>query len=196
MELNLMTYWRNGNLKQEIGVECSIFSEGVFRTNYMKRFFTIIIASFFSSFLFCQEIKRIKITDLEKTIAESKTPLIINFWATFCKPCVEEMPYFQQAVRQHQKDSVKLLFVSLDLEDFYPSKIKSFALKHKFTAPIAWLDEYNADYYCPKVDSSWSGAIPASLFINNKSGYRKFAEKQLSKEKLNNEIGKMLGKTN
>lgn len=162
----------------------------------MKRFFTIIIASFFSCFLFSQEIKRVKVTDLEKIIAESKTPLIINFWATFCKPCVEEMPYFQQAVKLHQKDSVKLLFVSLDLEDFYPSKIKRFALKHKFTAPIAWLDEYNADYFCPKVDSSWSGAIPASLFINKKSGYRKFAEKQLSKEKLNNEIDEMLRKIN
>ena len=160
----------------------------------MKKIFIILIASFFSSSLFGQEINKIKITDLEKTIAESKTPLIVNFWATFCKPCIEEMPYFQKAVKEYHKDSVKLLLVSLDLEDYYPSKIKSFALKHKFTAPIAWLDEYNADYFCPKVDSSWSGAIPASLFINNKKGYRKFAEEQLSEDKLKKEIKAMLGK--
>ncbi len=162
----------------------------------MKKFFLIIICSFFVTCLFAQEIKKIKITDLEKIVAESKTPLIVNFWATFCKPCIEEMPYFQQAVRQHQKDSVKLLLVSLDLEDFYPSKIKNFALKHKVTAPIAWLDEYNADYFCPKVDSSWSGSIPASLFINNKTGYRKFTEEQLSNARLNKEIASMLGKIN
>ncbi len=142
-----------------------------------------------------QEIKKIKITDLEKTIKESKTPLIVNFWATFCKPCVEEIPYFQEAIKKYKKDSVRLLLVSLDLQDFYPAKIKSFAMKRKFTAPILWLDEYNADYFCPKVDSAWSGAIPASLFVNNKIGYRKFFEEQLSKEKLEKEIMAILGKT-
>ena len=161
----------------------------------MKKPFFIIITSFFITSLFGQEIKKIKVTDLQKTIAESQTPLIINFWATFCKPCVEEIPYFQQLIKQHQSDSVRFLLVSLDLENFYPAKIKSFAIKHKFTAPIAWLDEYNADYFCPKVDSTWSGAIPASLFINNKSGYRKFYEEQLSKEKLEKEIMATLGKT-
>ena len=142
-----------------------------------------------------QEVKKIKITDLEKTIATSKTPLIINFWATFCKPCVEEIPYFQEAIKKNKKDSIRLLLVSLDLQNFYPTKIKSFAVKRKFTAPIFWLDEYNADYFCPKVDSAWSGAIPASLFINNKTGYRKFFEEQLSKEKLEKEIKAILGKT-
>ena len=161
----------------------------------MKRLIFIIVTFFFITSLFSQEIKKIKITDLEKTIAESKTPMIVNFWATFCKPCVEEMPWFLQAVKQHQKDSVKLLLVSLDLENFYPVKIKSFAFKHQFFAPIVWLDEYNADYFCPKVDSAWSGAIPASLFINNKKGYRKFAEERLPKEKLEKEIIAMLGKT-
>jgi thiol-disulfide isomerase/thioredoxin len=137
---------------------------------------------------FSQTIKKVKITDLEKTIAESKTPLIVNFWATFCKPCVEEIPYFQEEVKKHAKDSVQLLLVSLDLEEYYPAKIKTFATKHKFLVPIVWLDESNADYFCPKIDPKWSGAIPATLFINNKTGYRKFFEEQLSEEKLRKEI--------
>jgi thiol-disulfide isomerase/thioredoxin len=160
----------------------------------MKRFFLIIVLFTTSVNLFSQEIKKIKITDLEKTIAESKTPLIINFWATFCKPCVQEIPYFQQQVKEHKNDSVKLLLVSLDLENYYPAKIKTFATKQKFTAPIVWLDESNADYFCPKMDTAWSGAIPATLFINNKTGYRKFFEEQLSNEKLKREISAALAK--
>jgi thiol-disulfide isomerase/thioredoxin len=144
---------------------------------------------------FGQDIKRIKITDLEKTIAESKTPLIVNFWATFCKPCVEEIPYFQEEVKKHVKDSVKLLLVSLDLEEYYPAKIKTFATKYKFNVPIVWLDETNADYFCTKIDPKWSGAIPATLFINSGTGYRKFYEEQLSQEKLQKEIMAILGKT-
>jgi thiol-disulfide isomerase/thioredoxin len=161
----------------------------------MSRILIIICLGLLSVAVAGQDVKKIKITDLEKTIKESKTPLIVNFWATFCKPCVEEIPYFQEAIKKYKKDSIRLLLVSLDLQDFYPVKIKSFAARRKFTAPILWLDEYNADYFCPKVDSAWSGAIPASLFVNNRTGYRKFFEEQLSKEKLEKEITAILGKT-
>src|SRR6266571_1269843 len=103
-----------------------------------------------------QQIKRVRITDIEKTIAESKTPLILSFWATYCKPCLQEIPYFQESVHAHKADSIKLILVSLDLREAYPAQIKMFAAKRKFTVPIQWLDESNADYFCPRVDSSWS----------------------------------------
>ena len=61
-------------------------------------------------------------------------------------------------------------------------------IKRHITAPVLWLDETNADYFCPKVDAKWSGAIPATLFINSKTGYRNFIEEQLSHEELKKEI--------
>ena len=82
--------------------------------------------------------------------------------------------------------------VSLDLKEAYPAKVTSFAKKLKLTSPVVYLDESNADIFCPAVDSSWSGAIPASLFINNATGYRKFYEEELSKEQLLAEIKSML----
>ena len=139
-----------------------------------------------------QVIKKIKITELEKTITESKTPLIINFWATWCMPCIEEIPYFIEEVKKHEADSIKLLLVSLDFREDFPGKVSSFIKKRKFTAPVAWLDETKADYFCPKIDKAWSGAIPATLFINNKKGYRKFFENQLSHDELKKEMMIML----
>lgn len=143
---------------------------------------------------FSQDVKSVKITELEKVIADSKTPLIINFWATWCKPCIEEIPYFLEEVKNNHKDSLTILLVSLDFKEAFPTGIFSFAQKRKFDAPIVWLDETNADYFCPKIDSRWSGAIPATLFINNKTGYRNFFEEQISHEKLKNEIMAMLKK--
>jgi thiol-disulfide isomerase/thioredoxin len=155
-----------------------------------------IFLTFFSSFrMMGQEVRRIKIGDLQKTIAESKTPLIINFWATFCKPCLEEIPYFQEVVKKHTGDGVKLLLISLDLEATYPAGIKKIIIERKLIAPVQWLDEFNADYFCPKVDSTWTGAIPSTLFVNNRTGYHKVFEDQLSREKFEKELMATLGKT-
>lgn len=160
----------------------------------MQRFIILIISFCFTGFVEGQEIKKIKAIDLEKTIAETNTPLIINFWATWCVPCIEEIPYFLDEVKNHKKDSLQILLVSLDFKEAYPSDISAFAKKRKFNAPIAWLDETNADYFCPKVDPKWSGAIPSTLFINNKIGYRKFVEEQISHAELKKEIMAILGK--
>ena len=159
----------------------------------MKRFILLIFVFSLTLVASSQEIKKIKVTELERTIKESKTPMIVTFWATFCKPCIAEIPYFESAVSKHKKDGISLLLVSLDLKEDYP-KIKPLATKRNFTSPIVWLNETNADYFCPKVDSSWSGALPATLFINNKTGYRKFYEGQVKEEKLEKEIMAILGK--
>jgi thiol-disulfide isomerase/thioredoxin len=160
----------------------------------MHKLLLLVIVLFLVQILGAQQIKSIKITDLEKTVAESKTPLIVNFWATYCVPCVEEIPFFQEEVKKQKANGVQLLLVSLDLKSYYPQKIKSFATSRKFTAPILWLNETNADYFCPKVDPKWSGVLPATLFINNSTGYRKFYEEPLSRETLKKEIMAILGK--
>ena len=154
----------------------------------MKKFVASGVSFFSVIICFSQEIRSVKITEVEKIIAESKTPLIINFWATWCKPCVEEIPYFQKEVEEHKADSLQFLLVSFDFKEAFPAAIKKFITKRKITALVFWLDETNADYFCPKIDPKWSGAIPATLFINNKTGYRNFVEEKLSYEKLKHEI--------
>jgi hypothetical protein len=63
-----------------------------------------------------------------------------------------------------------------------------FIKKKKFSASFFWLDESNADYFCPKVDPKWSGGIPATLLINKRTGYRKFFERQLTDRQVEPEI--------
>lgn len=162
----------------------------------MKKSLLIICSVLFSVILFAQELKKIKITELETMIVESEGPVIINFWATFCKPCMEEIPHFQEMAKKYEKQGLKLLFVSLDMKDAYPARVNTFIKKLKMKYPSAWLDESNADYFCPKIDESWSGAIPATLFVNNSKGYRKFIEQPLTRERLESEIYAMIGVAN
>ena len=140
-----------------------------------------------------QEIPKWKVKDLEQFVKNSKKPTIISFWASFCKPCLEELPYFQALQKKYEHLGVQLVLVNLDMTEAYPNKIKKTATKQKLNlASIVFLDETNADLFCPVVDNSWSGAIPASLFINNEKGYRKFYEEQLSKATVEKEIKNML----
>lgn len=139
-----------------------------------------------------QSVRKVKIPELESVIKQSQRPLVINFWATYCKPCLEEMPGLVKAAEQYSKDSVQLILVSLDLEEDYPDKVNSFVKRFKVKGVLYWLDEYDADYFCPRVDSSWSGAIPASLFVNNKTGYRSFQERALTASQVQLQIATML----
>lgn len=144
---------------------------------------------------YSQQIKKLKITDIAEMIEKSDSVLIINFWATFCKPCVEEIPDLIKYATKYKKEKVALHLISLDLADYYPAKIKKFVAVKKYAANIAWLDESNADYFCPFISPDWSGSIPATLVVNKKNGYRKFHEKKLSAAEIEKEI-KLALKTN
>lgn len=108
---------------------------------------------------------------------------VINMWATFCKPCIEEIPDMIQ-LKHQWGDKLSLILVSLDLKGMYPVKLKRFIEKRGYDVPVVWLNETNADYFCPLLDPSWSGSIPATLIINTKTGYRKFYEEPLSRSEF------------
>lgn len=140
-----------------------------------------------------QKIEALKITDLENYIAaKDDGVVVVNFWATFCKPCLEEIPYFIKITDSFAAQKVKLVLISLDMSSFYPNTLTSFVNKKGYTAPVLWLNETDADYFCNRIDKSWSGAIPATLIVNNKTGYRKFFEDELSAEKLREAIEEAL----
>jgi thiol-disulfide isomerase/thioredoxin len=135
-----------------------------------------------------QKMEKWKITDVANLIEKSDSILVINFWATFCVPCIEEIPDLIKYTNLRKKDKVKLYLVSLDLPEYYPNKIKKFVAKKKFITNIAWLNETNADYFCPIVSEKWSGAIPATLIVNKKKGYKQFYEKKLSASEIKSAI--------
>lgn len=170
----------------------------MFNTQFsMKAAVVMVPALLFTYLIQAQNVKAVKVTEVEKIIAESSRPLIVNMWATWCKPCLEELPYFLEEVNKQNKkasaqDSITILLVSLDFKEDFPKEVSAVAKKRKLHTTIYWLDETNADYFCPKIDAKWSGGIPATLFINNKTGYRKFVEEKLSHDELKNEIKAML----
>lgn len=139
----------------------------------------IISILFVSSFGFCQEVQAVyKINDLIKRISNNDTTYIINFWATWCKPCVEELPNFDSLTNFCKDKKSKVILVSLDFKEELHKKVNPFLKTKKIISSCVLLDEVNGNDFVNKIDKNWSGAIPATLFVNSKKSI--FLEKKFN----------------
>lgn len=128
-----------------------------------------------------------------ETIFDKKDDVlyVVNFWATWCKPCVEELPHFMEVKEEMAGEkNFKMVLVSLDMSSDLDTKVKDFMTKNQYKVDLYLLDDVkNMNTWIPKVDPSWSGAIPATVFYKNGSPVY-FKEGQLSKQELQQLIKK------
>ncbi len=121
----------------------------------------------------------LKNTNTEKTY-------VVNFWATWCAPCVKELPYFQELHDTNKE--VEVILVSLDFPEKLETQLIPFIKKKNLTPQVILLDDPNENKWIPAVDSTWSGALPATLIF--KKDKRAFYEQSFTKESLLKEIEK------
>ncbi len=128
-----------------------------------------------------------KINDLLKRIHNnSDTTYVVNFWATWCKPCVAELPEFEKLHLDSKEKNrkVKVLLVSMDFAEELNKRVKDFLDKNKYTAEVILLDELNGNDFINKISEKWSGAIPATYVTTNQKLREEFVEKKLNYDEL------------
>ena len=136
------------------------------------------------SALHAQPADKIKIEDLQKMVGGSAGKIqVLNFWATWCAPCIKELPLFEQLNATRKDIEVSLISIDLDL-DPNPDKIYRFIDRKKLKSTVYILDERDPNTWIDKIDKSWSGAIPATLVVNLENGKRRFIEKELKEGDL------------
>lgn len=121
---------------------------------------------------------------------DAETTYVINFWATWCKPCIEELPYFEALNKNYKEKNVKVVLVSLDFPKYITKQVIPFIKKHDLQSELLLLDDPDANTWIPKVSEEWTGAIPATIFVKGKE--QKFFEKSFTYTELENELKTIL----
>lgn len=111
---------------------------------------------------------------------------VVNFWATWCKPCVEELPAFEKLHETYKDKNVEVILVSLDFPNQIESELIPFIKDRNLQPKVIVLDDPNQNKWINGVDKSWSGSIPATLIYNKNK--RSFFEQSFSYELLTKEL--------
>lgn len=153
---------------------------------------TLFVTSNYTS---AQEIKTYNFKELEPIFHyQNDTTYVINFWAMWCKPCVEELPEFEDIRKDYSNKKVKMILVSLDFGKNVSERITSFLKRKGINAEVVILDDPDANSWISKVDEKWDGAIPATVIYSRDN--RKVFTRQVSYDELAKSINRVSNQTN
>lgn len=141
-----------------------------------------------------QIVKAVKFEELETVYTKQNDTLyVVNYWATWCVPCIEEIPHFMELNAEYSKNrKFKMILVSLDKVELLNTSVKALMAKKNIVTDVYLLDDIKRmNNWIPAVNEEWSGAIPATAFYKNGKQLA-FHEGKLSKEELQELIQKNL----
>jgi len=121
--------------------------------------------------------------------SQTDTTVVYNFWATWCRPCVAEMPYFQRLDSLYADRPFKLVFVSLDFPD-QKARLEAFVDRKGIQAEVLHLDEADQHTMINGISPDWSGALPATLIVGPTG--RAFKEQSFTYQELSAWVETML----
>ncbi|MCO5266164.1 MAG: TlpA family protein disulfide reductase [Lentimicrobium sp.] len=149
----------------------------------MRVTFIVVLFVIMGRIALSQDIKVLDYKGIKPIIETlNDTTYVVNFWATWCSPCVKELPYFQKLHDNFRQDKVKVLLVSLDFVKQIDSRLKPFLEKNKITPQVLLLSDPDANYWINEINPEWSGALPATIIFNR--NFYRFYEKSFTYEEL------------
>ena len=152
----------------------------------MKAFFFVVLV-LISSLLpvSAQELEVVKFETLQQLLSGAGDTLnVVNFWATWCGPCVKELPYFEALAKKTENKKIRVLLVSMDDVKTLDSKVKPFVKQRKIKSKVVLLNEPDLNTWVDKLVPEWSGALPMTLILNDKRKIRKYIGKPVKEEEL------------
>lgn len=141
-----------------------------------------------------QEVRIVNFNELQTILNKNDNKLyVVNFWATWCSPCVMELPDFIKVNNIYKNNPhFKMILVSLDMAKEVETNVRPFLKKNNIDAQVYLLDDNkHMNEWIPAIDKNWTGAIPATVLYRNGKKLE-FRESKLQKSELVQIINKHL----
>lgn len=136
----------------------------------MKKYLLILSLLFLFNSAYSQELVKADMNVLDSIKSANKGKVILfNFWATWCRPCVEEFPDLLKLKENFSDTSFTLVLVTLDFGKSFEVKTKEF-LKKNDVDFVTYFNGFGKDEdLINYMSKDWEGSIPAT-FIYDKKG--------------------------
>ncbi len=146
----------------------------------------LLISVLLSAYAHAGESERIPMMDFDSFESwlhkDNDSIYVINFWATWCAPCVREIPAFEKLHETYAGQKVSVIMVSLDFPNQLQNRVIPFVERMNMKTRVILLDDPYSNRWIPKVSESWTGSIPATVIYSR--NHRSFHEREFKYEQL------------
>lgn len=148
----------------------------------------LFVCFLFIGFSSSAQTKLVELEDITNLqLKANDSVYVINFWATWCKPCIKEIPYFKAVDEEYADKPLAIIFVSVNRPKEI-AMVDDFWEKQGLPENSWLLNEKDPNVFIPAIADEWSGAIPATLVYYPAKDHRAFYEQEFTKSDLHNII--------
>ena len=154
----------------------------------MRRLILLSCLNLFCANTFAQSFVNVGADQVEEVLKhKTDTTYVVNFFASWCVPCIQELPELQAFSEEHKDEKIKLILVSLDFEEDAEEALIPLLHKYSITEPV-WLLAESGNRWITRIDRHWNGSIPATLVVNQQSKKREFITQRVTRASLNQSL--------
>lgn len=125
----------------------------------------------------------LSLSDIVQRLSPSSDSIyFFNFWATWCRPCIDEIPDMEKFAAKYANQKVKLVFINVDFPQQFRSKVVPFVAQQRLKSPVWMLNPQGlrTSQWLSKIETNWQGSIPATLIVAPAQSFRRFYEQPLT----------------
>ncbi len=119
--------------------------------------------------------------------------MLLNFWATWCPPCIVEFPEIVSLEKAYRDRGLVVVSVSADFPKDIDTKLLPFLEKHRPDFPVNLKQTDDVDKFIRIIDPEWTGAIPATFFFEPSGGVTSKKFSVMTKEEMVQVVEGLLG---
>lgn len=159
----------------------------------MKKLLPLLLIIIFGCDKSGLKLKTVDASDINNQINKHKgsEAVLINFWATYCAPCIEEFPMIVDLSEKYKEKGMQVYFVSADWLD-REKEVMAFLIEKNVKGLSFIKEEGNDNNFINEISREWSGALPFTIVYDKSGNLSDYWEMKKNKDRFESAIIKAI----